>query len=139
MNTGKKYKTRQKEYVLECIKEHKESYVTIQQIAAHLQEREEKVGLTTIYRNLDKLVEEKEIAKVTIEGISGTCYRYLPHEEESVFFYMKCEQCGNLVNIECPELGRMYHHLSEDHHIWINPGKTMFYGICDKCNTVTAN
>lgn len=133
MNTGKKYKTKQKESIFECIKRQKEDYVTIQQIAAYLEENNIQVGLTTIYRNLDRLVEEGRIAKVAIDGISGTCYRYLSKGEDSVFFCMRCEKCERVVNIECPELEHLYLHLSKDHRITINPGKTIFYGTCDQC------
>lgn len=139
MNTGKKYKTKQKSCILDCIMKHTDSYVTIQQISDYLDEMGDKVGLTTIYRNLDRLVEEKQIAKVSIDGISGTCYKVLSEQDEKVLFYLKCETCGKLVHIDCPELEHLYHHLSEEHHIEINPGKTMFYGKCEKCLRLSIN
>ena len=132
MNTGKKYKTKQKELIMQCIRENADSYITIQQLFELLNQQDNSVGLTTIYRNLDKLEQEREITRVHIEGISGTCYRYMP-KEENVLFYMKCEVCEKLVNIQCPELARLYTHISEDHNIDINPGKTMFYGTCEAC------
>ena len=133
MNTGKKYKTKQKASILQCIIDHADSYVTIQQISDYLDKSGERIGLTTIYRNLDKLVDEEEIAKVNIDGISGTCYRYLPQKQKSVLFYLKCEECGKLIRIDCPELSKLYEHISEKHNILINPGKTMFYGKCEEC------
>lgn len=132
MNTGKRYKTKQKESILQCIKENVDSYVTIQQIAGYLEVKGKKVGLTTIYRNLEKLELEEKIAKVHIEGKRGSCYRYL-EQQENPGFYMKCEKCGDLVDVQCPELEHLYHHISEEHHIFINPGKTMFYGRCEQC------
>ena len=132
MNTGKIYRTKQKMSILQCIKDHADSYVTIQQIADDLRDSGTGVGLTTIYRNLDRLVVEHQIAKVSIEGVKGNCYRYLP--KERVLFYMKCGQCGALVPIDCPQLARLYTHIAEEHHIWINPGKTMFYGTCATCS-----
>ena len=33
----------------------------------------------------------------------------------------------------CAELSHLYTHLSRQHHIFINPGKTMFYGTCEQC------
>lgn len=133
MNTGKKYKTKQKDYILQCIKDSAEEYITIQQLANNLKNRNKEVGLTTIYRNLNKLEAERAIAKVYIEGVTGCCYRYLPHKKDSVLIYLKCEKCGELVNIECPELGLLYHHVLEEHHMEINRGKTMFYGLCENC------
>ncbi len=132
MNTGKKYHTRQRETILQCLKEHAETYVTINQIFEFLEKKDQKVGLTTIYRNLDKLETEKKLTRVNIEGIQGTCYKYLP-EDEGNLFYLKCEECGDMVNIKCPELEHLYSHVADDHHVRINPVKTMFYGTCESC------
>ena len=52
------YNTKQKEAVLTCLKEHSEGHVHAADIAEHLARSGSKVGLTTIYRRLDKLVEE---------------------------------------------------------------------------------
>lgn len=130
MNTGKKYNTKQKESILECIKENSEEYMTIQKLYDELKKKSQKVGLTTIYRNLDKLEAENEIVAINIAGYNGTCYKYLSDKK---VFYIKCEECGNLVPIQCPELSSLYVHLQEEHHIQINPVKTMFYGRCESC------
>ncbi len=133
MNTGKKYHTRQKEMVLTCIQEHAGDYITIQQLAANLSKKGCKIGLTTIYRNLAKLEEECLIARVTIDGIRGTCYRYRGSSEQEYWFSMKCEQCGSVVDIPCSELKHLYQHVSTDHQIQIDAKKTMFYGLCTEC------
>ena len=132
MNTGKVYKTRQRESILECIREKSDTYITIQQLSEALAARGQKVGLTTIYRTLDKLEKEKMISRVVIDGVGATCYRCLPSEKD-VFFSLKCECCGNVVNIDCSELSHLYSHVSNEHHISIDPGKTVFYGICEQC------
>lgn len=60
MNTGKKYHTRQKELILACMKEQAGTYLTIHEIEDLIKHKEQKIGLTTIYRNLDKLTEEDQ-------------------------------------------------------------------------------
>ena len=132
MNTGKTYKTRQRECILECIRKKADAYITIAQLSEELEKQGRKVGLTTIYRTLDKLEQEHAIAKISIDGVGATCYRILPQKND-VFFSMKCEKCGNVININCSELSHLYSHVSNEHHIAINPGKTMFYGICESC------
>jgi Fur family ferric uptake transcriptional regulator len=132
MNKGKVYKTRQREYILECIRKKADAYITIQQLSEELEKLDQKVGLTTIYRTLNKLEQENAIAKVSIDGEGGACYRYLP-QEDNIFFSLKCEGCGRVVSIDCAELSHLYAHLSREHQIYIDPGKTMFYGVCAQC------
>ena len=133
MNTGKKYHTKQKELILECMKEHSGTYLTIQEIEELIRTKAQKIGLTTIYRNLDKLTDERKLVKANIEGYAGSCYRYMP-EAEGNLFSLKCEDCGNVVNIKCPELEHLCSHVVEEHHVKINPVKTMFYGTCEDCS-----
>ena len=102
MNTGNVYKTKQRECILECIRKQADAYITIQQLSEALEQQHQKVGLTTIYRTLDKLEQEKAIAKISIDGVGGTCYRYLPREND-IFFSLKCERCGKVVDIGCPD------------------------------------
>lgn len=130
------YKTKQRGLILECVECQGNQYVTIGQISDFLQMRNCKVGQTTIYRTLDILVKEKKIAKVFIDGVKGACYRYMSRGENHVFFSMKCEKCGEVMDIECSELEKLYVHLAKDHHLKVYPEKTMFYGICDKCREV---
>lgn len=131
----REYITKQRKAILECIKQQGEQFVTIQQIQLYLEQNQMKVGLTTIYRTLDKLVKDKRIARVQIDGVNGTCYRYLLENQKSIFFPMKCEHCGKVVKIDCPELEKLYEHLSREHKLFIDPGKTLFYGVCNHCQS----
>lgn len=132
MNTGKKYQTRQKAVILRCLQEHENMYLTISQLVQVLKEKNQKVGLTTIYRNLEILEREHKLSKVGNAGGKGACYKYLS-AAESGLFHLKCEGCGILVNVYCPELKHLYTHVAEEHHVTIDPIKTVFYGKCGSC------
>lgn len=131
--SGKQYKTKQKELILDCIRMHQGAFITIKDITAALKEQGAKVGTATIYRNLDKLEEEGIIARSTIEGIDGICYRFLPDAPEDVYFFLKCEKCGALSPVDCHELQKLYEHVIQHHHVRINPVKTVLYGLCETC------
>ncbi len=69
----------------------------------------------------------------SIEGTSSVCYRFLPNTPEGVYFFLKCEECGDLSPIDCGELQKLYEHVIEHHHVRINPTKTVLYGLCEAC------
>lgn len=135
MTAGRQYKTKQKELILDCIRTHQSTFITIKDITAALEARHEKVGTATIYRNLDRLEDEGIISRSAIEGIDGVCYRYLPDTPDNIYFFLKCEQCGDLSPIDCGELQHLYEHVIKHHHVRINPAKTVLYGLCEKCLT----
>lgn len=108
--------------------------MTVEQIAKHFERQETSIGVTTIYRNLDKLRASGKIRKYMIDGISGACYQYI--EEPSAggdHFHMKCEVCGELHHLQCGTIQELSSHVADEHAFEINPAKTVFYGICDKC------
>ncbi len=136
MSNAKQYNTKQRELIFRCVRENGDRYVTIRQISEYLERQGIKVGLTTIYRTIEKLLKEEKIASVSIDGVSGKCYKYLGGNEVSDFFPMKCEECGNVVKIHCSELKKLYEHLRQEHRIHIDSKKIMFYGICDSCKHI---
>ena len=132
---GKRYRTRQRDLVLSALQQAPGAYLTAREVADALAQRGEKVGLATVYRQLDRLVGEGFATRSAVDGKDGACYRFVrdAHDETTAGFFLKCEDCGELVPIECHELEHFYEHFSEEHHVRIDPVKTVLYGTCSAC------
>jgi Fe2+ or Zn2+ uptake regulation protein len=77
------YNTKQKDLILNVIKKEKKEF-TIKDIYSKL----DGIGLTTIYRLVDKLVEDKVLNK-SISKDNITYYQYLEKCEHENHFYLK--------------------------------------------------
>ena len=128
-----KYKTKQQSAIKECLEMHKDGYVTVMDIENYLKENDCQVGLTTIYRHLEKMEKDGIVTKFSVEGQPGACFQYIEQGENQDCFYIKCEECGEVTKMECHHLAELYSHVNADHHFSINPKKTIFYGKCEKC------
>ena len=106
MPRSTRYTTRQRAAVLACLKERTGQYLGVQDVADAVKKLGVSVGLTTIYRNLDTLVEEGAVRKFVVDKNSAAVYEYLddPHTEE---FHVKCRACGTLFHLRCSEIERM--------------------------------
>ena len=125
------YMTRQQKAVLSCI-ETFGSGASAAELAALLQAQGESVGLTTVYRQLEKLHEQGLVHKIVTDN--GTRYQFCRcHHNGRDCFLIKCEQCGCVEHIDCTHLSELYGHLAEEHHFRINPRRTLFYGLCQSC------
>lgn len=135
MNRSGSYRTRQQQVILKYMENNRDGYVTVNQIAAHLKEQGNVVGITTIYRQLDKFQKEGLIQKLVLDGNSGACYQYIAGNstEKNCQFLLKCEDCGEIINMGCNHMQELYSHVLEEHHFNVNPHRTMFYGTCEKC------
>ena len=127
MQRSNHYNTKQKDLILDCIKNHNE--FTINDIYKELKEE---VGLTTIYRKVDELVEENKIKKY-IGKDNVTYYQYLCDCDKDNHFYLKCDKCGDLEHIDCDCINELSEHISKNHKFEINKKIIVINGICKNC------
>jgi Fur family ferric uptake transcriptional regulator len=110
------------------------AHVTAAQIAEHFGKTESSVGLTTVYRHLDKLAESGKVRKYFIGGVPGACYQYTADGEGCPeHFHLRCDACGALVHLRCGMLDEIPEHVYEEHSFLINKSKVIFYGKCADC------
>lgn len=109
------------------------AYVTANQIMTHLRKQGQSVGLTTVYRHLDRFEKEGVVHKIVLDGNSGACYQYAGAGESRLL--LKCEGCGGIIPMNCSHMPQLYEHVLQEHQFQVNPHRTMFYGRCDHCLT----
>ena len=125
------YMTRQQQAVLKCIESCPGGRATAMDLMQMLRQEGQTVGLSTVYRQLEKLVAQGKVHKLLTE--EGACYQYCDKTVHRDCFVLQCEGCGAIFHMDCSHLGELYGHLLQSHGFAINPRRTMFYGLCGKC------
>lgn len=123
------YDTKQKELILEIIKNKKGEF-TIKDLYSELAG---KVGLTTIYRLVDSLV-NKNILNKSIGKDNNTYYLYCEECECNNHFYLKCDSCGKMCHVDCDCINDLSNHIDKNHKFKLNKEHIIINGICDKCS-----
>ncbi|MCL1828356.1 MAG: transcriptional repressor [Oscillospiraceae bacterium] len=128
------YSTKQGDAVLACLVSAKNTFVTVAQIADHLQKEHTSVSRPTIYRRLEKLVCDGRVSKYSFGDSSVTSYRYNdPGKYDRDTYHLKCEICNEITDLKCDEVDHVSRHIFKDHAFQVNDSKTVFYGKCEKC------
>ena len=127
MTKNDTYNTKQKEVLLDTIKSYGSEF-TIKDIYLKLNGS---VGLTTIYRLVDKLVNEGRISKY-IDNDNNTFYQYLDECDSNNHFYLKCEKCKSLFHIDCDCIKELSNHIYKKHKFKTNNNNIIINGICNK-------
>ena len=128
------YRTRQQDELLQFLKNNPGAHHTASQIRDYFLRQDQPIGAATIYRQLERLVEDGTVRKYLLETGDSACYEYVGKDPCcSGHFHCKCEKCGRLIHMNCNELQAIKEHLLTCHGFEWNSGKTVFYGICDQC------
>lgn len=128
MTRSEVYNTKQKDLIIDCIKS-KTNEFTIKDIYNDLNSS---VGLTTIYRLIDKLIEDNIVNK-TISKDNITYYQYLDKCEEENHFFLKCDKCGTLIHVDCDCINDLSSHIFKTHNFKQNKEKIIINGTCKNC------
>ena len=126
------YMTRQQREVLRCI-ENCADGACAAELTEQLHREGARVGLTTVYRQLERLEQQGLVHKVVTD--QGARYQSCSgaHSGRDCFL-LKCERCGRIEHLDCSHLGELYSHILAEHHFRINPRRTLFYGLCQRCS-----
>ena len=135
MNSRSRYRTRQREILVGYFESRPGHHITAGDVCEYCKEQGVSVGQSTVYRQLESLVDEGIINKYIIDGNSPACFEFAgKHEDETqICFHCKCEKCGKLIHLHCDELEEIQRHLREEHGFLMDPRRTVFYGICESC------
>ncbi len=136
MNSRSNYKTRQREILLGYLESVKGTHITAGNVCDYFRESGETIGQATVYRQLERLVDEGLVNKYIIDTNTPACFEYVgadSHVHAEVCFHCKCEKCGTLIHLHCDELEAIQSHLFEEHQFKLDPKRTVFYGLCESC------
>ena len=128
------YKTKQKEILLECLNENKDIHMTASDILVYLRAKGHTVGMSTVYRQLDKLAAGGYVRKYIIDESSPACYQYIGGTVDCTeHFHLKCNVCNKLIHTDCSMMKKISEHLLESHGFAVDSSKTLLYGVCEDC------
>ena len=128
------YHTRQQEAISEYFRVNPGNCVTADDIYIYFMSENCKIGKATIYRCLDRLVENGEVKKFLSD--SGGCAMYQLIDADNGcdrHFHLKCTACGRIIHMDCAFMNEFEKHISEHHGFKVDNARTVIYGLCGEC------
>ena len=128
------YLTRGYLLVKEVLKSARGAHLSADEIYIALQARGEKIGRTTVYRQLERLVSEGLVRRTVGEG--GACFSFAG-SSCSEHYHLLCTACGKLEHLSCEKVKTLFRHIESEHGFVIDPSRTTLYGLCAACATAS--
>lgn len=121
--------TRQKAAIAAVMSE-ADSFLSAQEIHDLLRHGDRKVGLTTVYRNLQAMAERGEL-DVVRRGDGEAIYRQC--ETGDHHHHLVCRNCGFSVEVENDDLERWTQKAARRHRFTQITHDLEIFGLCERC------
>lgn len=120
--------TRQRRALRDCL-EQSDAFVSAQQVYDMLAPTKDKVGLTTVYRTLQAMVEAGEVDQIRIDS-GETLYRKCRAVHHH---HLTCRACGLAIEIEGPSVERWASKSASEHGFTNVTHVVELFGTCSNC------
>lgn len=124
-----KYKTKHSYQLEKYLINHADRHFTINELQDELKD----IPVATLYRLIDKFIEEGKIRKYIIGPNSSCCFQYVKDNHCEEHFHLICERCGKLIHLHCEEVSHLLNHIEREHNFRIDTSKINLYGLCEEC------
>ncbi len=128
--------TNQRLLVLEVLAEHRESHMTAEDIYELVKEDYPDIGLATIYRTVQLLLEMQLVDCINLDD---GCLRYEISESfdgeggRHHHHHLICKTCGKIFSFKADLLDELETHIEEETGFHVLNHELKFYGQCKEC------
>ena len=131
---GKGYHTKTKDLILAYIQANKDRRFRAAEIFYYLKGMGKEVNLTTIYRNLDKLEENRVLMKYKTAGDESATYQYVePHGNCHEHLHLQCRKCGKIIHLEGQMMKEIEDYLTVNHEFHLESTGSVLVGQWGDC------
>lgn len=121
--------TKQKEIILDIL-DHNRIHPTIQEIYELAKKKYPSIGQATIYRNVNRLVEEGKILKLPNNIDDSYHYDINTNSHD----HLLCKNCGKIIDIFDNDYSEIFKNIEKNNSIKIDRATILLEGICQNCN-----
>ena len=129
-----KRNTKQKEYVLKCLKENFGEHLSSYDISNILEKNKTPVSKATVYRYLAKMQKDGMVRKYKVGNKESSCYQYVDKNSKCCeHYHLMCQNCSKTIHFQSGEMSTLLNNINSSNDFYIDSLKTVFYGLCKQC------
>jgi Fur family transcriptional regulator, ferric uptake regulator len=125
--------TRQRSLILDIIRENTGTHLSADGIYTLIKQKDEHVGIATVYRNIKLMEEEGILLKAHLGENATAYYEICACGEAHTHHHLICTQCGKVDDVAQDLLDTIEGIISETKGFTIVNHRLNFYGICAEC------
>jgi Fur family transcriptional regulator, ferric uptake regulator len=128
-NLEQAMRTSSVELVILEILNQEQAHLTSHEVYEHIRGRFPAVNPSTVYRALERLVNNGKIS-ISDMGLGSEVYESV---ENGIHHHLVCQKCGQVITLGPGEVGKFFSVIQEEYHFLINTNHLILFGICETC------
>ena len=130
----KEYHTKIYQKITEFVNTEKEGSFDAQEVYDYLNAQEIRANLVTIYRNLDKMVDNNMIVKFKSSKSTSMLYRVVDQKANCHrHLHLQCRTCGKIYHLDGEIMEQIDNYIKNHYNFDIDCQNSMLTGICAEC------
>jgi len=129
------YKTKQRTAIEKLLMERAGEHLTADEIMAALGQQGFAIGKATVYRCLERMMEQGTVKRYAFNEGKSASYEY-QGQGAKARYHLKCCGCGEMTHLECELLDTLPQHIFEHHGFTLDAAQTVLMGRCEKCRQI---
>lgn len=129
------YQTKQRRQIWDYLAEHPDQSHSPKELFSAFQQSGTPVSLATIYRHLEQLSQDGKAKRIVTSDGVGIRFQHAPQAPALDGFYLKCDCCGGLTQMDCSLLHEVASHMNAEHGFELDTTKSVLYGRCQSCKS----
>lgn len=128
------YNTATKQLVTEFLKEKYDTAVSVEEIDEYLKSQNHAANITTVYRILDKLLNDGLLMKFKHDDGKRFIYKYITKGSDChEHIHLQCSSCKKIIHLDCERTESFIAHIYEEHGFSLKCNNAILFGICSEC------
>lgn len=130
----KEYKmTPQRRLILETLLENQDHHLSAEELYKLVHQKDEEVGLATIYRTLELLDELQIVHKLNFGDGRSRYELTQPHTDQHHHHHLVCLRCQEIYEVKEDLLHQLEALIEREHGFQIQDHRVSFFGYCRDC------
>ena len=127
------YHTEQKKSLLDFLTKNKDKSFTIDEITENIQSDSASVGRSTVYRLVNRLVDEGKVRRFLKSDSRSASYQLVAGEHCECHLHLKCLGCGKLFHMDEEISDELVESIRRLSAFSVDEEESVLYGKCAAC------
>lgn len=131
----KEYSTKTSQVIMDFIAGNKEGSFTAGDVHDYLASRSAPTNLSTVYRNLDKLVDRNILVKFKSSKSDAGLYRVVDSNHSCHrHLHLQCKSCGKIYHLGGEFMNNIDGYIKSSYNFTLDCQNSLLTGVCSECS-----